>query len=94
MAYRIEMYCQNALNIGGQKEVIVLKEKMISRHEIITWLTIDLALVSTAFAASAFRSYTIKGPLNKVLDYKVIERTQELQSSHAALRRMCLDIRC
>lgn len=92
---RVEAEYQQGANlekIASQNEVILLKEEMIGRKETITWLTIGLAIASMGFGLPAFRSYKINRRANKLLDRKVRERTEELQTSNVTLTKMYLDV--
>lgn len=83
---------ENEAKLSAQAEVIALKEQIIERKETITWLTIALWIASLGFGLSAFRSYKINRRANRLLDLKVRERTEALQSSHVTLSKMYLDV--
>ncbi|WP_276370545.1 tetratricopeptide repeat protein [Chryseolinea sp. H1M3-3] len=80
---------ENKAKIEAQNAVLVLNEEVILRQKYVNVFIGIVALLLVALAVVLFRSNRQKQRLNLLLDRRVKERTQELESSRDVLQRAC-----
>ena len=72
---------ENEAKIEAQVEVIKLKEDVIRQQKALNVITIFLTLVTASFLILLFRNYRKNKLLNVLLDKKIRERTNELETN-------------
>ncbi len=80
---------ENKAKIEAQNKILVLNEEVILRQKYVNVCIGIAALLLVALALVLFRSNRQKQRLNLLLDRKVKERTQALESSRDVLQRAC-----
>ena len=76
---------ENTAKIAARDEIIALNREVIYRKDIINSIVVLLAIISLAFVIFLWYFYKQKRNLNFLLERRIAERTQELQSSRDEL---------
>src|SRR5690606_1393364 len=74
--------------IASHKELLALNKVVIRRQDMINTITTVLVALSVGFLVLLFYSYRQKIKINKLLDRKVDERTEQLQVSERQLSQL------
>jgi tetratricopeptide (TPR) repeat protein len=80
---------ENKAKIEAQNKVLALNKEVMVRQKYTNVFIAIVALLLIALAVVLFRSNRQKQRLNLLLDRRVKERTQELESSRDVLQRAC-----
>jgi tetratricopeptide (TPR) repeat protein len=75
------------LRLDSQNELLLLNKMVIRRQKAVNAVSILLIGVSIAFCVVLIRNYRNKTMLNRLLDKKVDERTEQLQKSGLEVRK-------
>ncbi len=80
---------ENKAKIDSQNKILALKEEVISRQRFLNVFIGIVSVLLVALAIVLLRSNRQKKFMNKLLDEKVKERTQELEMNRDILQRAC-----